>query len=158
MTEIMPIYFYSSSKEYFAFSNFAHAPFIYDGKQYETVEAFFQSMKFTDTYPAYAERIRKASSPGQAKRLGGDRNYPIRPDWNKVRLDVMWAAISCKFRQNEHLKEVLLSTSERQLCENSPGDTFWGIGKFRDGENHLGQLLMKLRQLLREEDEHNAGS
>lgn len=38
-----------------------------------------------------------------------------------------------------------------QLLENSPHDFFWGGGWDASGHNHLGRLLMELReQLLRQ--------
>jgi predicted NAD-dependent protein-ADP-ribosyltransferase YbiA (DUF1768 family) len=43
------------------------------------------------------------------------------------------------------LKEKLLATGGAVLVEgNTWGDTFWGVYK-RNGMNHLGRLLMKVR-------------
>jgi predicted NAD-dependent protein-ADP-ribosyltransferase YbiA (DUF1768 family) len=38
------------------------------------------------------------------------------------------------------------------LIENSPKDSYWGIGKNKDGQNWLGKFLMKLREELRGDD------
>ena len=44
------------------------------------------------------------------------------------------------------LKELLIQTGQQALVEgNWWGDRFWGVCK-GTGENHLGQLLMKIRR------------
>ena len=37
-------------------------------------------------------------------------------------------ALAMKFKQNEELKELLLSTGDAILAEVAPRDTLWGIG------------------------------
>lgn len=139
------IYFYSHSRSYFELSNFAAFPIIMDGKRYPTVEHYFQSMKFITTLPEYAEKIRLASTPKQAKFLGSDRTRPLRLDWNDVRLDVMYKAVEAKFTQHTYLKQMLLDTAGCDLFENSPSDYYWGVGRNRTGDNHLGKILMDIR-------------
>ena len=41
-----------------------------------------------------------------------------------------------------------MSTKDYIIVEDSPKDNFWGWGKDRTGENHLGKLWMKLRDEL----------
>ena len=63
--------------------------------------------------------------------------------------DILYA----KFHQNEDLKQVLLSTEERELREHTPRDKFWGDGgKKGNGKNMLGKLLMAVRTELREDE------
>ena len=51
------------------------------------------------------------------------------------------------------LAKYLLETGDKPLLEgNLHKDIFWGIdSKTREGENHLGKLLMELRAKFREE-------
>lgn len=60
-----------------------------------------------------------------------------------------------KFTQNKECRNLLLSTGDSILEEASPYDMFWGTGKNKKGENHLGKLLMETREFLMEEDEPN---
>lgn len=153
------IYFYSWKKKYFEFSNFSLHPIVIDGKEYATNEHYFQSVKFLETEMTniskegealpYREVVRLAKTPAEAKKLGSSRSFKIEPDWDNKRIDVMRKAVFAKFTQHESLKKLLLSTGDDLLIEDSPYDTFWGIGKNRNGQNMLGKLLMELRDKLR---------
>lgn len=159
-----PLKFYSDSKDKFAvFSNLYEPPTaIYiDGKAWPTVEHYFQAMKFP-TDPAYQEAIRLAVSPRRAtdrmasgkmaKKMGASREHTLRPDWNTYRLEVMKKALREKFTQDDDLYKLLLEeTGNRILQENSPSDSFWGIGRNGKGQNHMGRLLQQLREELRQE-------
>jgi len=97
------------------------------------------------------KRIRDADTPYLAKKRG--RSVNIREDWEEVKVDIMRKGLKAKFTQNESLKQKLLKTGDAYLEEgNDWGDTFWGVdldtGK---GQNHLGKMLMKLRDDLRNE-------
>ena len=74
----------------------------------------------------------------------------IREDWNDIRDDIMYKGIFAKFTQNKDLKKLLLMTGNKILIEDSPRDWYWGIGKDRTGKNKLGELLMRLREELRD--------
>lgn len=146
------IYFYSTKPEFKELSNFYPASFTLDGKDWPTVEHYFQAMKFPNN-PEYQEKIRKTANPASAKKLGLSKEVPIRENWDTYRLEVMRKAIEAKFTQNEELKELLLSTGNRKLMEASPTDIFWGIGKSKKGQNMLGKMLMELRDRLSAETE-----
>jgi len=45
---------------------------------------------------------------------------------------------------------VLLSTGDEQIIENSPIDYYWGCGADGSGKNMLGQVLMEIREILRD--------
>ena len=69
-------------------------------------------------------------------------------------VDVCYA----KFTQNEDLKDILLSTGNEELCENTTGwhDNIWGnceCPKCKDiiGKNLLGKALMEVRDRIKEE-------
>lgn len=140
-----PIYFYTKNDPFYELSNFAPFGFEFDGAYWPTVEHFFQAQKFLD--PEHRERIRRASSPRDARALGQSRDVPIRADWEAVREDVMYQALRLKFQRPE-LQARLLSTNDRPLVEASPFDHFWGAGQDGSGQNRLGHLLERLRQEL----------
>ncbi|GAB6440593.1 NADAR family protein [Bacillus cereus] len=141
------IYFYSWAKKYFEFSNFSLHSIVINGKEYATNEHYFQSIKFVE--PEYQEQVRLAKTPKEAKILGSSRKHKIHHDWDSRRLDVMREAVLAKFTQHENLKQLLLSTGNATLVEDSPTDSFWGIGRNKTGQNMLGKILMEVRELLR---------
>lgn len=130
--------------EYYFLSNFFEAPVIYEGISYKNNEAAFQSAKVLD------KSIRKEFSlldPSSAKRKG--RHVQLRKDWEEVKYDIMYEICLAKFSQNENLKHKLLATHNQHLEEgNNWGDKIWGTVKGQ-GENHLGKILMKVREELR---------
>lgn len=127
-------------------SNFYVCPFEWDGKMWPTAEHAYQAAKCAD--PAEADQVRKQSKAGQAKRLG--KRVKIREDWEEIKLDVMEEIVHAKFSQGR-LRELLLKTGDRELREgNDWGDTFWGTVDGH-GENHLGKILMAVRDNLPED-------
>jgi len=91
------------------------------------------------------DKICLAENPGKAKRLG--KTIPVREDWEKVKLRVMEDLLRQKF-SNPELRKALLETGDAELIEwNDWGDCWWGICR-GIGENHLGRLLMKIREEL----------
>lgn len=135
----------SFSKEYRFLSNFWEAPVTYEGVTYLNNEAAFQAQKCLDPNdrPAFAQL-----NPSKAKRLG--RQVALRPDWEQVKIPIMTQIVRAKFTQNEALKQQLLATGNLILEEgNTWHDTFWGVdSNTRQGENHLGKILMAVREEL----------
>ena len=147
----MTILFYRKSDlPYGAFSNFSLHPIEMDGQTWPTVEHYYQAQKFAGMADAerHMAEIRQASTAFDARRLGIDPARPLRPDWDEARLGVMWRAIQAKFDAYAELEELLLSTGEEEIAENSPYDSFWGVGPNGDGENQFGRMLMRLRSAL----------
>lgn len=108
------------------------------------VEQEYQAAKCSDINESYA--ILDCISPGKAKRMG--RKVKMRPDWDEVKLDIMKKLLLKKFR-TPLFREKLLATGDAELIEgNDWGDTYWGVCK-GVGENHLGRLLMEVREELR---------
>jgi N-glycosidase YbiA len=145
----MTILFYDPKEPYGGFSNFSRHGFMLDGAWWPTSEHYFQAQKFPGMY--YAEEIRLAAGPFQAAGLGRRQDRPPRPDWESVKEDVMRRALRAKFHAHPDLRELLLSTGEEALVENSPKDAYWGIGADGSGRNRLGHLLMEIRAELRAE-------
>lgn len=123
-----------------------------DGIKYPSVEAYFQSEKFVGL-PHYLEALQKLqfSNPHEAFAVG--RSYPLRPDWEHVKVEVMRKGVRAKFTQHLELKNILLSTGNHPLVQLKPSDDFWGTGKRGDGKNMLGVLLQQLRTEIRSENE-----
>ena len=128
--------------EYRWLSNFWHAPFMYSGVRYETVEHAYQAAKTTD--PAERKAIINTAGPGGAKTRGRLIKH-MRPDWDQVKLQIMEDLVYAKFSQNPELASKLRTTGSAQLVEdNWWHDTFWGVCNGK-GENHLGKILMRVR-------------
>lgn len=101
------------------------------------------------------QAIFEAASPEEAARIGRrtERQRPelVVPSWSTLKLDVMRAAVSAKFRSHAGPRAMLLDTAARDLVEASPHDFFWGCGIDGRGQNRLGKILMELRDELLEE-------
>lgn len=127
-------------------SNFYPVRIEYDGIIYNNSEAAFQAQKCTDQI----SKLQFSSyTPYEAKRIG--RTVELRPDWEKVKDDLMFEIVLAKFTQHPDLKEKLLDTGDAILIEgNTWHDTYWGVdSKTGKGQNHLGKILMRVRQELR---------
>ena len=120
-------------------SNFFPAPVVLDGVTYATVEAAYQAAK--TLHRPSREVVRRAAIPGQAKRLG--HTLILRPDWEAVKLQVMEALLRQKFADPK-LRARLAAIEGEIVEENTWGDVWWGRCRGR-GENHLGRLLMRIR-------------
>ena len=138
------INFRSSIKLFCEFSNFYQASFTIDGKEWKTVEHYFQAQKCLNE--KVREELRALSTPKEAKKMGS--KVLLRSDWDKVKINIMVQACRAKFTQNEALKKLLLSTGIKELREHTARDKFWGDGGNGKGRNELGKVLMKIREEL----------
>ena len=131
-------------------SNFHLCNLDYEGNNYCCVESAFQAMK--EANPA-ARANYSHLYPSEAKKKGKTCN--LRPDWEEVKVDIMYDILKVKF-SDEDLKARLLLTGDKELIEgNRWHDNFWGNCICKkceaiEGKNMLGKLLMKLRTELRE--------
>lgn len=124
-------------------SNFYLATITYNGLVFSSAEAAFQAQKCTDLR---VQMQFQAMSPRQAKALG--RKVILRPDWEDIKLRIMYQVLQAKFNQNQNLTDALLRTAPAYIEEgNTWNDTFWGVCH-GTGLNHLGHLLMKVRDEL----------
>jgi len=76
------------------------------------------------------------------------RGIKYRQDWDLIKDRVMYIIVKAKFEQHDDLKELLISTKDREIRESSPSDYYWGSGKDNSGKNILGKILMKIRKEL----------
>lgn len=127
-------------------SNFHPAEVEIGGIRYLNAEAAFQAQKCSDPDGKAAF---SALSGLKARQRG--RRIPVREDWDEVRLAVMEEVVRAKFTQNPEFAGRLLATGTMPLVEgNDRGDTFWGVdARSGNGENHLGKILMIIREELR---------
>ena len=133
-------------------------PFEYQGIAFSTVENFYQAMKVPKENVELRRRI-AAMEPHQAKtearRLA--RRGLLRQDFHAQKLDVMMFALRKKFAKGTRWHRRLMETGDEQIVEaNNWHDQFFGncICGEREacaapGENHLGKLLMELRDEFR---------
>lgn len=133
---------------YFYFlSNFYSVDVFLDGTKYPSVEHAYQAAKTLNRTDRL--RILRAKEPGFAKRLG--RKVVLRPDWEDIKIDVMYNLLKQKFDKSV-TNHFLIATYPKEIEEgNHWHDNFWGNCycskcKHVKGQNHLGKLLMKIRE------------
>lgn len=145
----MTIYFYAVKDEkYGCFSNFAYYGFELDESWWPTSEHYYQSQKFITTDKEWCEKIKQVKTPKEAANMGRDRTHLLRPDWEEVKDEIMYKAVLKKFQTHQNIREILLSTGDELIVENSPVDYYWGCGADGSGKNKLGQVLMAVREIL----------
>ncbi|MBZ5590473.1 MAG: NADAR domain-containing protein [Acidobacteriia bacterium] len=129
------------------FSNFSPTPIVIEGRDYPTVEHYYQASKASTDWEH--ELIRAARSPKEAKLLGC--RVQLRPDWENVKVNLMRTGLLAKFRQHPRCRALLLETGDVPIHEVSPGDNEWGRIN-GSGRDLLGRLLVEVRAILRRED------
>lgn len=172
------IKFFQPSKKWYEFSNFwtvEDGLFEWRGRTWTSSECAFQAAKFMystlNEYNEYVDLIQCEKNPGVAKMYGNQKvsgriisrceksenikqnlksfkHLKLDPEWESKKVDIMKEILFQKFSQNEDLKNLLLSTENRHIVENSPYDRFWGVHKSGTGKNMLGHLLMDVRHEL----------
>ena len=60
-------------------------------------------------------------------RLGRNKSYPLRKDWEEVKDQTMFRVVYAKFTQNAELKKLLLSTGNAKLVEHTSNDRYWYV-------------------------------
>ena len=130
--------------KYAFLSNFYAAEVTYEGMTYPTSEAAFQAAKclnMDDRIP-----FTETKNPVVVKRMG--KQVKLRSDWNYVKVGIMEKIVRAKFTAHPELAEQLVATGALPIMEgNNWHDTFWGVdGVTGQGENHLGRILMKVRE------------
>jgi predicted NAD-dependent protein-ADP-ribosyltransferase YbiA (DUF1768 family) len=130
-------------------SNFAEAPFTLDGRDYRTVESFWQGLKFETE----AERARVAQLTGPAARKAGQQQgygptvtYEGRaiPVGTWEHWELMRRACAAKFTQCAEAGAALLSTGDRPLEHRMRRDSQAIPGAI------MAEIWMQIRQCLRE--------
>lgn len=139
--------FYSTTKPYGEFSNFALFPVYVDGQWWPTSEHYYQAHKYENR--ELIEWVREAPTPYEAALRGRDKSIAKRADWEQRKDEYMERAVRDKFNRYESLKNLLLSTGTARLYEHTQNDCYWGDCGDRTGKNKLGLLLEEIRADLR---------
>lgn len=144
----MTIYLYSTREQpYGCFSNFSGHGFDLDGFCWPTSEHYFQAQKFLQ-HP-YSEAIRLAATPRQAATMERTNLYPLRPDWENVKEEIIYRGVLRKLTIPGNIRQIMLCTGDSLLVENSPIDYYWGCGADGSGKNRLVHILREVRQVFR---------
>jgi N-glycosidase YbiA len=149
----LQIYFYKVNAPYGCFSNFSPHPILLStaaeglvSNQWATVEHYYQAHKFHGTeFEHLMTQIQAAPTPELAAKIGRSCQDCYHPDWDLRKCEIMYRAVWQKFSCHLDIQQVLLATSDAEIVEDSPVDYFWGCGTDRTGQNHLGQILMRVR-------------
>ncbi len=144
----MVIKFLSTIEKWKDFSNLAPYPIELEGQTWKSVEHYYQFKKFEKTDLEYANKIKNALTPKDAKKLSmKNNNYSKK--WNDIKVKILKKAVLKKFKTYPKLKELLLSTEKEKLVEANTEDSFWGIGKDNKGKNMMEKILMEVREILK---------
>jgi ribA/ribD-fused uncharacterized protein len=145
-------------------SNWEHSPMVIDGVNYNCVEQWMMAEKariFGDQETL--GKILSATHPSEQKKLGRQVRGFNEAKWVGLRYGVVLCGTLEKYRQNEHLRNLLLEVPDHiTFVEASPEDRVWGIGMKRDdpratdpslwlGLNLLGKAINEARAILRGE-------
>lgn len=126
--------------------------FVLDGLEWKTAEHYYQATKFSG---AYFVRVSRQATPELATKTGdsifarfiGKRNN----NWKEKRQVMMTRAVYTKCCRHPDVAAALLATGDKKIVDCSSYDYFWGIGRDGRGENTYGQVLMNVRNKLRED-------
>lgn len=113
----------------------------------DNIEHLFQSSKTLNREEI--NYIASFDTPGQAKRAG--RRITLREDWEEIKDEVMAYLVREKFKIPK-LQDLLLAIpDDTYIVEmNHWNDKYWGVCKRTfEGQNKLGEILMKIRSELR---------
>jgi ribA/ribD-fused uncharacterized protein len=138
--------FYDCKEQpYGVFSNYHLANIIINGISFKSSEEFYQCEKFEDEW--YREQIKATNTSNKSRVLGHQeikydhqwqlplnaiveesfkRGVKPKANFDQIKDKVMLTALWAKFTQHLNLQQLLLSTGEAYIYENSPYDSYWG--------------------------------
>lgn len=133
-------------------SNFYPCTIVFENISYPSAEHAYVAAKTTDI--ELRIKIAAIETSALVKKFG--RNIALRDDWDAIKIQEMRAIVYCKFSQNQWLADKLTDTWPHELVEgNWWGDRYWGRDIAGYGSNHLGQILMQVRDSIRDSNEEN---
>lgn len=148
------ITFLKTREQFGGLSNMAGGyPLVVNNISIFTSEALYQTCRFPHKSEVQ-KLIISQKSPMTAKMKSKPYRNESRSDWDEVRVQVMWWCLRVKLVQHwEKFGELLLSTGNEFIVEESHRDQFWGAKPIDSevlvGFNVLGQLLTHLRERLK---------
>ena len=117
------------------------------GKEWKSMVHWFEASKFRGRLEE--EDVRTAMDTDSAIDIAS--HIPnVNKEFESVKKKVMLEGLLAKFKQNEDLKEQLLSTGNSVIIFSSK-DEYWGCGKEMQGKNFLGRILMDVRSKILQE-------
>ena len=140
------VYFFTTA--FHPLDNFSAHSIRLWGKDFPTAEHAFQWKKFSTNHPDIAAAILSAKSPHLVKEISNANKDKQPETWHKDKVGVMEEILRAKTEQHEDVQETLRKTGSRKIIENSPVDSFWGIGAEGNGKNVVGEIWMKIRDPL----------
>ncbi|KAL8442554.1 hypothetical protein Emag_006383 [Eimeria magna] len=102
-------------------------------------------------HPKAVDELASVEDMRELKQLA--KNKEEDPDWPRYRLKWMELIQRDKFRRNADIREKLRQTGGRELVWLNTGDSFFGQTGLNRGQNHLGRILMEIRQNILEDTE-----
>lgn len=139
-------------------TNYWQAEITMDGVKYASAEHAYQWLFCVEmNEPELAERVYQAASAADAKSTAKQMpTNKIYTEWSKNKLSMMKKVLKAKAESNKEFVTYLLNTGDKYLVEATK-DTFYGSGlspylsrttdpSHYPGSNHLGKLLMELRE------------
>lgn len=148
------IAFRKTNERFGGLSNMApNFPIVVNHVRFWTSEALYQCCRFPDE-PNVQRIIASQRSPMTAKMKSKKYRERTRTDWDSIKVRAMKWSLRVKLAQNHNtFGQLLLSTGDKPIVEESAKDQFWGA-KVQDrdslaGINVLGRLLMELREQFR---------
>jgi ribA/ribD-fused uncharacterized protein len=125
-------------------SNLFDAPIEIGGTIWPTSEHYYQAMKHDD--PVVVEKVRRQKKALNSKFVSRKACKRLnRWPSEEHKICSMRMAIKAKFDQHSILRGKLLKTAPLEIIEDSPKDSYWGVGEDGNGQNKMGVLLMELR-------------
>jgi len=131
-------------------SNFHKCKVEFEGITYPSSEHAYQASK-TENFKA-KKIIAKTLEAWETKIICNEFKYGQTVGYQRQKITIMYNIVRAKFSQNASIRSQLVNTGSALLIEgNTWNDTYWGqCGNL--GQNHLGKILMQIRNLFRESD------
>lgn len=145
--QITTIGFYE--REFYPFSNLSSFQVEWRGGLWATSEHAYHSERFRGVEPELVEAVRGMRSAHDAFAFAQSNKHRQLPEWDEIKRDTMKHICRAKLGQHAYIQHKLLQTDGFRLAEDSPVDSYWGIGPDGRGENNLGTIWMELREELK---------
>ena len=145
----MAIEFYKEFGDLGYLASYSNHGFYIDDVFYKTVEHYYQAKKFDNK--EIINKILNCDTPKEASIIGRDRKNTRIDNFKDIKLSVMYKGVLEKFRQNSDIRAKLIETRNQKIKEMTVKESYWGVGPEKDGENHMGKILMKVRRQLKKD-------
>lgn len=140
------IFFSSKTPKYKFLTTFYHCNIRINGRNYKSVEHYYQSRK-TRNHKLQTWIINAPTASYAFKAGRSLKDEDKIKEWKGVRKEMMKVALFAKFSQNRSLRLRLLSTGDAKLHEDNRRDLLWGAY----GDDMLGKLLVEIRQSIKQQ-------